>query len=81
MANPGTLKDNAKDSNAKEAIFKEKTPRETPAAAKTKMLNTRIPKDLIKRLKVYCVENEITMQDCITQMIQEKLGQEDTSKE
>lgn len=74
--------DNVKD-NAKEAFAKENTTREMPTAAKTesKMLNTRIPKDLIKRLKVFCVENEITMQDCITQMIREKLEQEDKTRE
>ncbi len=76
MASAGALKDKPKGSNAK-------TSHEKPTAAKTqtKMLNTRIPKDLIKRLKVYCVENEITLQDCITQMIKEKLGQEDTPRE
>lgn len=83
MANAGTLKDSADAANAEKAIIKEKAPEKMSGAEKieTKMLNTRIPKDLIKRLKVYCIENEITIQDCITQVIREKLEQEDKAGE
>ncbi len=76
MVQERTLKDTAKDSSAKEAFIKQgtKKPILVMAATKTKMLNTRIPKELIKRIKVYCAEHETTMQDFITEAIQEKLA-------
>ena len=39
----------------------------------SKMLNTRLQKDLIKRIKRCCVEEEMTIQDFISQAVQEKL--------
>ena len=39
----------------------------------TVMLNTRVPKDLMKKLKIYCVTNETTIQKFITEMLQKKL--------
>ena len=37
-------------------------------------LATRIPKDLHRRLKLYCVMHEIAVQDFVTKAIEEKLG-------
>ena len=46
------------------------TERDEPIA----QLATRIPKDLHRRLKLYCVTHEIAVQDFVTQAIEEKLG-------
>ncbi len=37
-------------------------------------LATRIPKELHRRLKLYCVMHEIAVQDFVTEAIEEKLG-------
>ena len=37
-------------------------------------LATRIPKELHRRLKLYCVTHEIAVQDFVTEAIEEKLG-------
>ena len=37
-------------------------------------LATRIPKELHRRLKLYCVTHESDVQDFVTQAIEEKLG-------
>jgi len=37
-------------------------------------LATRIPKELHRRLKLYCVTHEIDVQDFVTEAIEEKLG-------
>ena len=37
-------------------------------------LATRIPKELLRRLKLYCVTHEIDVQDFVTEAIEEKLG-------
>ena len=42
-------------------------------AEESKNLNARIPKELAKRLKIFCVQNEMTIQDFIVKAIQEKL--------
>ena len=68
-----SLVSTAKIPNAKETIIKEATKKKKPDA-ETKMLNTRVPKDLIKKVKMYCVEHEITMQEFITQTLEEKLN-------
>ena len=62
----------AKIPNAKEAFIKE-VPKKKPEV-ETKMLNTRVPKDLIKKVKIYCAEHETTVQEFITQTIEEKLN-------
>ena len=41
-------------------------------------LATRIPKDLHRRLKLYCVTHEIAVQDFVTRAIEEKLGRRKT---
>ncbi len=46
------------------------TERDEPIA----QLATRIPKDLHRRLKLYCVTHEIAVQDFVTQAVEEKLG-------
>ena len=62
----------AKIPNAKDAFIKE-VPKKKPGV-ETKMLNTRVPKDLIKKVKIYCAEHEITVQEFITQTIEENLN-------
>jgi len=37
-------------------------------------LATRIPKEIHRRLKLYCVTNDIMIQDFVTEAIEEKLG-------
>ena len=37
------------------------------------MMNTRVHKDLIKRMKRYCVEEEMTIQEFINKLIMEKM--------
>ena len=63
----------AKIPNAKDAFIKEVPNKKKPEVG-TKMLNTRVPKDLIKKVKIYCAEHEITVQEFITQTIEEKLN-------
>ena len=41
--------------------------------SETHMLNIRLRKELIKRVKVFCAEKEITVQDFVTDAILEKL--------
>ena len=43
-------------------------------------LATRIPKELHRRLRLYCVTHEIAVQDFVTQAIEEKLGRVTKSK-
>ena len=43
-------------------------------------LATRIPKELHRRLKLYCVTHEIDVQDFVTEAIEEKLGRKTRSK-
>jgi len=46
----------------------------TPEETETEMLNTVLPQDLIKRIEVFCVEQEMTIQDFVTDAIIEKLA-------
>jgi len=75
MAARKSLVGAAKIPNAKEAFIKE-VPKKKPEV-ETKMLNTRVPKDLVKEIKLYCVENEMTMQDFIVEALQENLKKKD----
>ena len=72
MAARKSLVGAAKVPNAKEAFIKE-VPKKKPEV-ETKMLNTRVPKDLIKKVKIYCAEHETTVQEFITQTLEEKLN-------
>jgi len=45
----------------------------TSNETEVKMLTTRVPKVLIERVKVFCNENEMTIQDFMTDAIIEKL--------
>ena len=45
----------------------------TPNETELKMLTTRVPKVLIERVKTFCAENEMTIQDFVTDAIIEKL--------
>jgi NRPS condensation-like uncharacterized protein len=47
---------------------------QTPEETETEMLNTGLPKNLIKRVKVYCSEKEMTIQDFVTDAIIDKLA-------
>jgi hypothetical protein len=72
MAAKESLVSTAKTPDAKEAFIKEAS-KKKKTEVETKMLNTRVPKGLIKKLKIYCVEHETTVQEFITQIIEEKL--------
>lgn len=37
-------------------------------------LATRIPKELHRRLKLYCVESDVSVMDFVTEAIREKMG-------
>lgn len=70
-----SLVDTAQDPNAKEAFIKEGTKKPAiRSIVETKMLNTRIPEDLIRRVKVYCAQNRITVQEFVTETLEEKLN-------
>jgi len=73
MAARASLVSTAKIPNAKEAFIKEASNKKKPGV-ETKMLNTRVPKDLIKKVKIYCAEHETTVQEFITQTLEEKLN-------
>ena len=69
-----SLADTAKDPNAKEAFIKEGSKKPvTRPKVETKMLNTRMSEDLIRRVKVYCAQNGITVQDFVTETLEERL--------
>ena len=46
----------------------------TPDETENEMLNTGLPKNLIKRVKVFCDEKEMTIQDFVTDAIIDKLA-------
>jgi len=48
-------------------------PKKLDKPEEVKNLNARIPKDLAVRLKVYCAQNEITVQDFLIEAIKEKM--------
>ena len=53
-----SLVDTVQDPNAKEAFIKEGSKKPvTRPKVETRMLNTRVPEDLIRRVKVYCAQN------------------------
>ena len=43
------------------------------AGLDVKMLNTRLPKELIKKVKLYCVANDMTIQTFVAEALEEKL--------
>ena len=45
----------------------------TPNKTEVKMLTTRVPEVLIERIKAFCNENEMTIQDFVSDAIIEKL--------
>ena len=45
----------------------------TPETAKTKPINIMLQEDLIKRINVFCAEQELTVQDFVTDAIIEKI--------
>jgi len=47
--------------------------KKNPTPEETEVLNTGLPKNLIKRVKVYCSENEMAIQDFVTDAIIDKL--------
>jgi len=44
-----------------------------------KAMHARLPADLLKRLKIYCVENEIQMQTFLSIAIEEALDRREKS--
>ncbi len=69
-----SLVDTVQDPNAKEAFIKAGSKKVvTKPKVETKMLNTRVPADLIRRVKVYCAENGITVQEFVTETLEERL--------
>ena len=44
-----------------------------PEETETEMLNIRLPKNLFKRVKTFCDENEMTIQDFVTDALIDKL--------
>ena len=46
----------------------------TPDKTEGKMLTTRMPKVLMERVKAFCNENEMTIQDFVTDAIIDKLA-------
>jgi hypothetical protein len=46
----------------------------TQEKTETEMLCTEMPKGLIKRVKIFCDESKITIQDFVTDAIIEKLA-------
>ena len=75
MAKPRSLKDTSRDPLAKEAFIQgaDKKLKVVTADNNTKMVNTRLPKGLIKNMKLACVQEEITIQEFMTQAVGEKL--------
>jgi len=71
-----SLVDTTQDPNAKDAFIKggSKKPVIKPKT-ETKMLNTRVPKELVRRIKVYCADNETTVQDFVTETLEKRLSQ------
>ncbi len=45
----------------------------SPNKTEVKMLTTRVPKILIERVQAFCNENEMTIQDFVSDAIIEKL--------
>ncbi len=75
MAKARSLKDTSRDPLAKEAFIQggDKKLKVVTADNNTKMVNTRLPKGLIKNMKMACVQEEITIQEFMTQAVGEKL--------
>ena len=75
MVQKRSLKDTSKDPLAKEAFIQgvDKKAGATAAGNNSKMVNTRLPKDLIKNMKLACVQEEITIQEFMTQAVGDKL--------
>ena len=48
-------------------------PKKPDKPEEVRNLNSRIPKELSVKLKVYCAQHEITMQDFLVQAIEAKL--------
>ena len=48
-------------------------PRKFDKPEETKNINARIPKELAKKLKVWCAKNDITIQTFLIQAIDEKI--------
>ena len=45
----------------------------TSEKTETKMISTRIPKDLMNRIKVFCDENDMTIKEFLVEAMIEKL--------
>ena len=47
---------------------------QTPEETETKQLNITLPEELMERVKVYCNERDMTIQDFVTDAIIDKLA-------
>ena len=41
-----------------------------------KVLNVRVPKSLLKKVKIHCLRNDLTVQDFMNDLLKEKLKEE-----
>ena len=55
------------------AMAKVGRPKKRPDDLELKNINFRASKEFVKRLKVYCVEHDTSMQDFIVSAIQDKM--------
>ena len=63
----------------KEAFVSGRGDKPRPTSEKDlKPLNTRLPRNLIKRLKMYCVREDASIQDFVTQAIEKQLEEKDS---
>jgi len=47
--------------------------KEASSQEETAMMNTRVPKRLLKALKLYTVQNETTIQSLLTEIVEKEL--------
>ena len=57
----------------KRATTQRKAEKITTSDADLKNFNTRLPADLLKRMRIYCAENEISIQDFVRDAVQARL--------
>jgi predicted HicB family RNase H-like nuclease len=75
MAKRRSLTDTAKDPNAKEKFIQAENSKKKVSASdtNTKMMNVRLSPELIRQIKMYCVSNDITMQQFVEEAANDKL--------
>ncbi len=68
-----TLQDSATDKLAKMAKDTEPEEPKEKKEEDLRHLNTRVPKQLIKKIRIYCAENDMNIQDFVAEAVKEKL--------